>query len=193
MVTIPKLHNIGFFDIETSNLKATYGFVFSYAIKVADEEKLNGGQRIYSGLITPEDMKNGNFDRRLIKQCCYDLRKFNMIVTYYGKKFDIPFLRTRAILYGLDFPLYKEVLHTDCWQIVKNRLKLHSNKLEVACDFFSIPAKAHKLSPKIWFQASLGHEKALKHIMKHNIEDVISTEKIYKLVCPYYQKTRTSI
>ena len=109
-----KEEKIGFFDIETSNLVATYGYIFSYCIK-----KLNG--KILKGIITKKDMEKGIFDKNLIKQLIIDMKKFDKLITYYGSRFDIPFIRTRAIKYGLDFPVYKEIKHTDVYYIIRNR------------------------------------------------------------------------
>ena len=101
---------IGFFDIETSNLVADFGIMLSYAIL---DGKTN---TVLSSVLTPHDIKTANFgdeDRRLVSACITDLAKFDRIVTYYGSRFDVPFLRARALSTGLDFPNYGTLKHTD--------------------------------------------------------------------------------
>lgn len=177
---------IGFLDIEASNLKANFGIILSYCIK---EE--NGG--IIKNVITPEELANGTFDKRLVKELCRDLREFDRVVTYYGSGFDLPFIRTRAIFHKEDFPVYGEIKHTDLYMIVKKKLNLHSKRLGVACDFFGIAAKEHPLKPDVWLSCLSGNKKALAFVLKHNEEDVISTEDLYHRIKDYGRITDTSI
>src|SRR4051812_2303778 len=79
---------IGFFDIETSNLNADYGQMLSYAIKDSLSDT------IYSDIINKKDLRcqPGMADARIVKQCIKDLDKFDKVVTFYGARFDLPFL-----------------------------------------------------------------------------------------------------
>lgn len=184
----PVHEEIGFLDIEASNLQATFGIVLSYCIKRLDGE-------ILKRVVTPKELRKGIYDRELMEQCIGDIKKFDRIVVYYGTdhRFDIPFLRTRAVYYNLDFPLYKEVKVTDVYPIIRNKFKLHRNRLETACEFFGIPSKEHRLDPAIWFKAISGDNKQLGYILTHNEEDVVSLEALYKKVIGYASNTQTSI
>ena len=68
---------IGFVDIETSNLKATYGIVFAYCIK-------NHGGSIIKNSVTPSELKNGIYDKRLMKDFCRDARQYDKLIGYYS-------------------------------------------------------------------------------------------------------------
>lgn len=184
----PINERIGFFDIEASNLKATFGYMFCYCIK-----ELDG--KIIANSVTQKEILNYDFDKRLMKELCADLRKFDRIVVQYGSdyKFDLPFVRTRAVHYGLDFPLYKEINVTDTHSILKAKFKLHSNRLETACQFFDIEAKGHKLEPVIWNKALAGDPKSLDYILTHCKEDVVSLEEVYKRICDYVAEGKRSI
>lgn len=166
---------VGFFDIEATNLQATFGYMLSYCIKELD------GETLY-GVVTPEEIHSGVFDRNIMQKCLDDIRKFDRIVTYYGSnnRFDVPFIRTRAIYHGLDFPVWKELKTTDVYTWVKYRLRLHRNRLETACDFFGIPSKGHRLQPDIWIKALAGNQEAISYILEHNKEDVESLEALWK-------------
>lgn len=177
---------IGFIDIESSNLKATYGIVFSYCIK-----ELNGN--IIKNAVTPKELKEGNYDKRLMEDFCNDARKFDRLIGYYSSIFDIPFLRSRCIYHHLDFPVYKEIKHTDLYMMIRNRFNMHSKRLGAVCEFFGIESKEHPMTSHVWFRAMQGQQDALKYILKHNEEDVISTETLYKRVCNYSRITDTSI
>lgn len=178
---------IGILDIESSNLNGNWGFIFSYCIKTV------GKNELIKRVLTPREIQKGIYDKDLLKQFCQDIRKYNRIVGYYSSRFDLKFLRTRCVFYGLDFPLFKEISTTDLYDVIKHKFKFHSNRLEVVSNFFNIPAKKHKMLPSIWFKAMAGNKKALQWILLHNIEDVISTEQLWEKVYGYHQIKKTSI
>ena len=180
------IERIGFLDIETSNLSADFGIIFSYAIKEL-------GGKIIGRTVTPNEMRTEMYDKKLMEEAVAHILGFNRICTYYGSRFDIPFLRARALYHGLDFPLYKEVYHTDVYYMAKNRLCISRKRLETVCDFLGIPAKAHKLNQVMWLKALGGNPKALDFIWKHNTEDVISLEQVWKRLDSYCQPTNRSI
>lgn len=176
---------IGFLDIESSGLKATFGFMISYCIKKEDGE-------IIKRCVTPRDIRTGVFDKNLCIQFLKDIEQFDRLVTFYGTRFDIKFLRTRCIKHGLVFPPFGTKMHTDLYFMVKNRLLLHSNRLQTACDFLGIPSKGHSMNPEVWHNAMAGQQKALDWILLHNIEDVISTELLWKKMQTFTKINKTS-
>ncbi len=184
----PVFEKIGFLDIEASNLKANFGIIFSYCIK---EE--NG--KILGRAVSTKELEKGDYDKKLVEELCSDIRKFDRIVVYYGtdNRFDLPFIRTRAVFWGLDFPSYKELKVFDMYPVIKRKFQLHRNRLETACDFFGIPSKAHRLLPDIWFKAMTGKKEALKWILQHNKEDVVSLEDLYHKTIKYANIPNTSI
>lgn len=183
----PNRERIGFLDIESSGLRADFGYVFSYCIK-----QLDG--KIISRCLRPEEIRSGIFDRDLMKQMIIDLKKFDRIVTYFGTGFDVPFIRTRALFWGLtDFPLWGQLKHFDLFYVVKSKLKLSRSRLQTACDFFGIASKAHMMNPVQWINAQAGDKKSLDWVLIHNKEDVISTEALYKKLFPYSKPNEKSI
>ena len=184
----PFTEKIGFLDIEASNIKANFGIILSYCIK---EE--NG--KIFSGVLTRHDIMSQNYDKKLIEKCIKDLRRFDRIVVYYGgdNRFDIPELRTRAVMWGLDFPFYKEIKVLDLYSYIKRKFNFHCNRLEIACEFFGIKAKKHPIKYDVWIRAMSGDKKALNYILTHNKEDVISLEKLYHKVVNYINGPNSSI
>jgi len=134
-----------------------------------------------------------------LKDLIQDVQKFKRVVVQYGsdRKFDLPFLRSRSVRWGLKFPVYKRLFVTDTHTILKNKFCLHRNSQEVACDFFKIPAKQHRLKPDIWVRMLSGNpksiQKTLDYVLQHNKEDVISLEKLYKKISPYAPSSKTSI
>lgn len=179
---------IGFLDIEASNLSADFGYVFSYGLKALDGP-------ILGRVLKSAEIKKFIFDEKLMAELCGDLRQFDRIVTHYGtdRKFDIPYLRTRCIKYGLDFPANKSIYAEDTYTISKGKLRLSRNRLENLCVFFGIEAKGHKLNPSVWQKAMAGHGPSLKYIWRHNLEDVESLEGLWKKVFQYVHHNKISI
>lgn len=166
------IEKIGFFDIETSNLSADFGVILSYCILAEDGE-------LMKYLITPQEIKSGIFDYNLCKQFCEDVRKFDRIIGWYSEKFDGPYTRTRSCYHKLDYPIFKEVKHTDAWKVCRKKFKLHSNRLGVVAPFFGIKAKEHPLNGEVWLKCLSGNQEALDFVLTHNIEDVQSLRQVW--------------
>jgi uncharacterized protein YprB with RNaseH-like and TPR domain len=180
------VEKIGYFDIESSNLTSDFGIILCYSIKHKDG--------VISNSITPQELKEGSFDKRLLAELCLDMRKFDRIITWYGYKFDIPYVRSRAMLHKLDFPLYKEVLHTDAYMKAKILIRtLHSKRLGVVANFLGIEAKEHPLNPEVWLKCLSGNQDAIDFVQTHCNEDTASLEKVWKRLAPYQKMCRTSI
>lgn len=179
---------VGHCDIEATNLHATFGYIFSYCIK-----EHHGKMLEYC--LSPREIRDAVFDKNLMVQFNRDVRQFDRIVVYWGKnyRFDVPFLRTRASKWSVEFPAYKALFVTDMYDVVKSKLRLHSNRLQTVCEFFDIPCKGHRLNPEVWQKAMSGNKKALDFIREHNREDVISLEGLWDKLEPYFCISRTSI
>lgn len=174
---------IGYFDIETDHLKADFGKVLSWVIKEA-------GKRRYDwALITREELWSADEDKRLIRELMDCLRKYTVIVTYYGTRFDFPFVRTRALSHGFDFIPHGEIHHRDLYYKVRNKLCLHRNRLEVACEHLGIQGKT-QVKPAIWQAAKRGDERALQYVKRHNFADVRILERLHQKIARYTASTR---
>lgn len=185
----PFQEKVGYFDIETTGLRGDYHYVLSYAILP------DGRGKALGRVLTTKEILGGVFDKELLNEMCDDIRKFHRLIGHYSGDyhFDLPFVRTRATKYGLDFPLYKEVYGVDTQVILKSKFCLSSNRLASACTHFGIKAKTHPLTPELWQSASIGNPKALAYIWTHNLEDVKSTKELYHIIAPYVLKGKKSI
>jgi uncharacterized protein YprB with RNaseH-like and TPR domain len=180
---------IGFLDIETFTFgfKADMGFMLTYCIKDLDG-------KVHTNAITPAECKlKGDNDKRLMKDLIKDLRKYTRVVGHYSTYFDLPFLRTRAEYYNLDFPVYKEIYHTDTFFLLKSKFSLRSKSLKHACKFFGISAKEHGFEFEPWYNAAKGDKKAINYVLQHNIEDVVSTEALWKRINRFSMINKRSI
>lgn len=187
IISLPE--KIGLLDIETTNLKSNWGYIFCYFIKHYGKDKYE------SYVVKQSDIRSGEQDKKLLKKLCEDIKKFDRIVVYYGKdrRHDIPFIRSRATKYGFDFPIYRSMYVTDVYDICKAKLSLHRYRMATACQFFGIPAKEHRLNPDIWNRALAGDVKSLEHIAKHCKEDVDSLDLLTQKLIKFVRISKTSI
>jgi len=187
--TAPFQEKIGFFDIETTGLKADFHYVYSYALRADTGE-------LYGRVLTRDEIRGGVFDRNLIKEIPRDLMRFQRIIVHWGtdRKFDFPFCRSRALHYHYkNFPRYKDLFVTDTWVMAKNKLCLRNNRLATVCEHLGIKAKSHPLTGLLWLQAGIGEPIALRYIWDHNVEDVDAMRDAYCIMEPYCLKGRKSI
>ena len=181
---------VGFLDIETSNLEANFGIMLTYAIK----DQATGD--ILVDTLHEDDIacyEQDKTDTRIIGNFVEDLLKFDRIVTFYGKRFDIPFVRTRALIDGIDFPFFGSIKHDDVYFWAKYKLRLNRNGLEtVSRTLIGKTDKTH-LEYKYWAGAARGDEESLEYILAHNIADVNDTEKVYNVLKDFARRQDSSI
>lgn len=178
-----KVDKIGYLDIESSQLTANFGWMYSWCLKDQDSKT------VHSAAVTREEIMKGVLDKRIVQELVELMKQYTLIYTYYGTKFDIPFIRTRAIFWGIDFIPYGEVEHRDLYYLARFKLRLHSNRLECVCDLMGIKGKTH-LEPKWWVLANTGNEEAIKYISDHNKWDVVILEEVHKKLGEFEAKTR---
>lgn len=164
-------------DIEATNLNANFGFVLSVAVKDLGEDKV----RVYSIDQYPSFKHDPTDDRALLKDACEDLSDAGAWVTWYGQRFDVPYINSRQILHQRA-PM-PQVPHIDGWRIAREKMALNSNRLASVSTFLGVQEKT-PLNGPIWVRASAGHKPSLKYIVEHNVQDVIVLEEVYRRIRP---------
>ena len=181
------VERVAFLDIECSNLKADYGIMLSYCIKPA------GSKQILSSVITKKDLQSGVLDKRIVTNCIEDMRKFDKMVGHYSSRFDIPFVRTRALYWDLDFPQYRELTQVDTWRLAKRLLCLSSNRQNVIAQTILHQDIKTRIVPEVWINALQGNPKALAYILDHNRRDVLQLERNYNKLIKFAARCNQTI
>lgn len=164
-------YRIGYLDIETDGLDADFGTMLSWCIKE------RGGVTVYS-TITRDELFNGIVDKRLVSDLIDAMREYKILVGYNSDWFDIPYIRTKALHYNLEFPEYGEIYTWDLYYTARSKLRLSRKSLANVCDYLNIPGKTN-IDKEVWRRAKYGNEKALKQVLSHNVADVVITEKLH--------------
>ncbi len=181
---------VGFLDIEASNLDADFGIMLSWCIKDG-----TSGETIHD-VITLEDIqkaKAGCEDKRITKSIIKSMLGFDRIVGYYSSRFDIPYIRTRAMATGVKFPDFGTLNHLDLYYAVRYKFKLSRNSQENACRVLLGKTDKTRIEAKYWRGAARGDKSALRHVLDHNKKDVLDLEKLYHAVLRFTRRKDTSI
>lgn len=166
------------FDLEMSGLNADFGIVLCGGFT-----EWNGKKRALKNVdIVRLDEQNGYAkhkwdDRELVKQIRDRLNEADIIVSYNGRRFDIPYLNARLVYWGDDVLPKKK--HVDMLYQVRYKLKLSSSRLESAQNFLGLDEHKTKMIPQIWIPAVTGDKASMDYIVDHCRRDVVVLHDVY--------------
>lgn len=183
--TFPE-YRIGYFDMEADGLKTDFATMLTWCIK----EK---GGKITSGVIKKEELFTAvDVDKRLTSDLAKELAKYKIIVTYFGTRYDLPFVRTKGMRYNLDLLNYGATYHFDLFYTVKSKLNLARKSLDSVCDYLGIEGKT-QIDKEAWRRAKYGDKKGLAEVLRHNEGDVVITELLHERLMPFRKWIRSSV
>lgn len=170
---------IACFDLETSNLSADYGIVLCGVIK------RNGKPTILRWDEQKSFKKKPWSDRELVVAIRDELEKYDIIVSYNGKQFDVPYLNARLLHFGER--TLKPMKHIDLYYITRWKFKLSRNSLDNLSQFLGVEHRKTKIDGNLWVQALVGAgkpkgKKAMNYIVEHCVQDVLVLEECYMRV-----------
>lgn len=170
------------FDLETSALEADRGVILCACIKSSKRR----------GIITirtdhnSKGWKKGKRgdDKETVKQVAKILSEHDVLVAHNGTRFDMPFLRSRMLRWGMErMPNLKIV---DPCSIAYRHFKLRSNSLAAVADHIGVKERKTPLDMSIWADAFLnGSRKAMDKIVEHCVADIKVLEGVLRVVTPY--------
>jgi len=185
-----RAERIAFFDIEATNMDANFGIMISWVVKELDRDDL------YVDYLMPKDITTFEFDKpdtRIVQNLINILSQFDRVVGHYSSKFDLPFVRTRALYDGLDFPSYGQLYQDDTWSVARTKLKLNSNKLDVIALALFGETQKTRIEFKYWIGALHADKQSIDYIVDHNKKDVIDLEKVWKAIHKFQRPAKRSI
>ena len=179
------------YDLETSNLHADFGIILSWCA----QDIRTGG--VFSDTLTLNDIKCGILDKRIVESCVETLQVYDRWVGQFSTYFDNPFLRTRAVKWGIPFPEFGQIWHTDVWAIAKRKLKLHSNRQGSIAETVLGHDVKTRIHPDIWTRVQFGSDKdrveALAYVLDHNKRDVQQLVENYLALRRFVREGKVSI
>ena len=179
---------MAYFDIETLGFGASHGFMLCYCLLDAKTGK------IYESHITKKDHTSKVLDKNVAGKCVKDISKFDKLVGYYSTRFDIPYVRARAIHHGIDFPGYGELKHEDVYYIIRNKLAFGRNSQEAACrQIFGDETEKDHIDPATWLDAAVyGNAKSMGTVVEHCKRDVRDLQRLHQAVGKFRRPSELS-
>lgn len=183
--------------------KGLVGKPFIYSIEthpgrsVVPSEKLIQGVVKALGSKTPDEaarkiralaIKGQADDSVLVNAVADVIEKADIVVTYYGQRYDIPFIATRLLKASSRVLSLADASHIDLWRTARYKLKLNSNRLASLIDFFELNNKKTPVAGPQWVAAGAGDRKALQYVIDHCIPDVLSLAEAYYKLRPLIAK-----
>ncbi len=175
---------IAAFDIETTGLNATFGHILCTSFCEIDTAKRRWMQPYTLRLDSPDYFTGDPIDdSRLVGAVIQELGKYNLLLSWNGKRFDLRMLNSRALKYRLP-PTHRYVQwHLDLMQ----HYKLHSRagwSLDKASRFLHTTESKTELDPDIWARAGLLHTDAMDLVVEHCEADVATLCEVYWHILP---------
>ncbi|TMI26412.1 hypothetical protein E6H19_02575 [Candidatus Bathyarchaeota archaeon] len=170
---------VAILDIETTSLEADAGVL------------VGAGLMSEAGRGEYLEAKRTSEEKSLLSKLAKRLESYDVIVTWNGRSFDIPFLTTRLMKHGLDpRPLLRKP-HIDLADVVKSRLRLTFTYLDHVCDFFQVDRKKGAMGldvPHLYVRALEGDRRASLSIREHCLDDLRATRQVFLKLKPLLEQ-----
>jgi len=114
---------------------------------------------------------------KMIKEIHKLINEADAIITYNGKRFDMPTLNKEFLIHKLPPPSpYKDI---DLINTARGKFKFASNKLDYIAQMLGIGQKTSHQGMPLWIECMAKNPKAWKLMKRYNINDVKLTEEVY--------------
>lgn len=110
------------------------------------------------------------------------LNEADVVMTYNGKRFDVPHLQREFLEAGLKPPApYDQI---DLFQVGK-QFRFPSHKLDYITKRLELAGKIEHAGFSLWTRCMAGDKKAWKQMREYNVQDVELLEKLYEIMQPW--------
>ena len=166
-----------FYDIESTNLSASFGTILCIGYKWLGHPKVH--------VPTILDHAKGGMldDKGLVKAFSAVWNSSDYAIGHYSQRFDLPMITTKLVKY--DLPPLAPIPHIDTWRIARRELKMHSNRLAALAEYFGCESQKTPITFDDWLHAAHGDKKALKAVVEHCRLDVLVLEEVFLKLRPW--------
>lgn len=169
------------FDIESTGLDASFGRVLCCAIQSYDPPKT----KVFRADAYVDWRKGKRSDDKDIVRDILDyLAQFDVWYAHNGVNFDVPFLRTKAVMHGLKPVEPRKII--DPVLLARKQMRFHSNSLDSIASVIGTNFKKSVVAPEAWRKAvGDGDKKAMDYIVDHCVKDIYVLEEVARKFQPY--------
>lgn len=161
---VERTNELAFFDIESTGFKADYDSTLCVSIKPYGKKPFTFS------------VKQVGNDQKVVREVRDILSEYQCWGTYYGKGFDVPFLNTRLLKWGLA-PL-EQRHHLDMYFTLKPKVSMSRKSLSQVAGFLRVHDDKIGVSPNVWSEISFDM-KHMKEMVNRCEGDCITLEQIY--------------
>lgn len=123
-------------------------------------------------------------DKKVVQALIKEMDKADEIVTHNGKKFDTPWVRSRAVFHNI--PMRPDYNQIDTYKIAKSYLSLPSYRLKDICDYYGLTAKVDPGGLQTWQNVVFNKDpEAFEHLLYYGDGDIYSLEDVFRKLRPY--------
>ncbi len=174
--TAPKMAYVWSFWQTNVGLNQTLSstYIMSYAAKWLGDKTV-----AYSETRTEDD-------EILCEQLASFFDAADIVIAHNGSKFDIPIVRARCLLHGIN--PWSPIKEIDTLKVAKREFRFDRNSLAYLADYLGVEEKGeHKEFPgfELWSECIKGNPAAWREMRKYNIQDVDTLEEVYLKLRPW--------
>jgi uncharacterized protein YprB with RNaseH-like and TPR domain len=167
------------YDIECSDLMGDWGTLICVGYKwIGDKTPTVLSILDYPG-------KDVLDDSNLVKAFYNVISEADMVITFFGKGFDQPWMNHKYLENNL--PALPNFPHADLFFTAKSLVKVSRKSLDNLVTLYSL-GKKYNVSRRNWRLAKAGVPEGIREVMKHCYVDVNLTEKLYFKFRPWIRQ-----
>ena len=164
---VEQANTLAFIDIEATSLRADYGSTLVVSVKP------------YQSKPKTFVVSQPGHDQKVVREAKEEMEKYDCWCGYYSKGFDLPFLNTRLLKWGL-MPIDKRP-HLDLYFAIQPKLAMSRKSQAQLLGFLGTHEQKMGLSPNIWTEV-LHDPKAMKLLIARCESDVTGLQAGYDKV-----------
>lgn len=172
-----------FYDIETSqyevrsfrigyNLNLNYDNIKNLAKIICISWGWEGEDKIHN-----VRWDNNMCDKEMLTIFIKELNKADEIIAHNGDRFDIKWIRTRALYHGI--PMKNKYRSLDTLKKAKQNFNFPNNKLDTIARFLGVGAKVEHDGMKMWDAVQDGDSFYLDEMVKYCDGDIVVLQDVY--------------
>lgn len=159
---------VAYFDLESTDLAGDFGRLLSASVLTHDGSMVSLRQDDFLARKQAEDMSD---DRAIAVATREILEAHDVIVGWFCKGFDIPFLNTRLVANGERFMKQMLVIDPRWYYSGWRGIKTSNAKLKTVSAFFGFEPK-QEVTAETWVKARVGNREAMDVVVERCESDV---------------------
>lgn len=167
------------FDIETTQLEASYGRLLCACFKFFDEDKVR--------TIRAPRYKD---EPKALAAVATLWNEADVIIHWNGKLFDVPFINARLMIRRKELPKGVDPILDPTKKVIDGRwisskLRTRGNSLDGMAKDMQATHQKYDVAAENWIRAADGDKESFERIVKHCEEDVKITQEVITILKPY--------